>query len=418
MKTLYIDCAMGCAGDMLTAALLELHPDRDQFIRKINTVLDGKAVVSATEDKKCGIMGSHVRVLINREEEGAQEHYAHDHCDYEHNDHEHAHHHHHHTGLQEIRAFIDSVSLPDKVRSDAKAVFNIIAEAESTVHGIEMENIHFHEVGSLDAVADVLCVCALIYELAPEKIMASPVNVGYGQVKCAHGIVPVPAPATELILRGVPVYSGCVESELCTPTGAALLKYFVSEFGPMPVLKVSKSGYGTGKKSFEVANVVRVLFGETENSRPQIIELSCNIDDMTPEELAFTMEELFAEGAVDVYFTDIGMKKSRPGVMLTCMCSEERKDEILRCIFKQTTTLGVRECVYNRYTLSRTVHTAETEFGPVRLKKAEGYGVKRSKCEYEDLAKLARANGRTLRDIEESVFDSKKNDFVYPALFT
>ena len=356
MKTLYIDCAMGCAGDMLTAALLELHPDREGFIRRMNAVLNGKAVVSAVADKKCGIVGTHVSVLINGEEEGEHEHHHHEH------DHEHKHTHHHHTGIQEIRAFIDAVDLPEKVKADAKAVYDIIAQAESTAHGAEIENIHFHEVGSLDAVADVLCVCELLYEITPEKVMASPVNVGYGHVKCAHGIVPVPAPATELILRGVPMYSGRVESELCTPTGAALLKYFV-----------------------------------------------CNIDDMTAEELSFAMDELFALGAFDVYFTHIGMKKSRPGVMLTCMCSEEKRKKMLRCIFKNTTTLGVREYVCNRYNLSRSMCTAETEYGPVRIKSAEGYGVKRSKCEYEDLAALARANGKTLREIEESAYENQKD---------
>lgn len=233
--------------------------------------------------------------------------------------------------------------------------------------------------------------------------------MGYGHVKCAHGIVPVPAPATELILRGVPMYSGRVESELCTPTGAALLKYFVSEYGTMPVLKVSKAGYGTGKKNFEVANVVRAVLGETESKRSQIIELVCNIDDMTAEELSFAMDELFALGAFDVYFTHIGMKKSRPGVMLTCMCSEEKRKKMLRCIFKNTTTLGVREYVCNRYNLSRSMCTAETEYGPVRIKSAEGYGVKRSKCEYEDLAALARANGKTLREIEESAYENQKD---------
>ena len=157
MKTLYIDCAMGCAGDMLTAALLELHPDREGFIRRMNAVLNGKAVVSAVADKKCGIVGTHVSVLINGEEEGEHEHHHHEH------DHEHKHTHHHHTGIQEIRAFIDAVDLPEKVKADAKAVYDIIAQAESTAHGAEIENIHFHEVGSLDAVADVLCVCELLY---------------------------------------------------------------------------------------------------------------------------------------------------------------------------------------------------------------------------------------------------------------
>lgn len=385
MKTLYIDCAMGCAGDMLTAALLELHPDRDGFIARMNDALGGKAVLSAKPDRKCGVMGTHVTVLINGDEEGEPER-----------------HHHHHTSVAEITEFINTVPLADEVKDNAKAVYTHIAEAESRVHGHPIENIHFHEVGSLDALADVLSVCELMHEFAPDKVLASPVNVGSGFVKCAHGVLPVPAPATELILRGVPIYSGQIKSELCTPTGAALLRHFAEAFVPMPVLKVERVGYGTGKKDFEAANVVRVLLGETEAECEQIVELACNLDDMTPEELGFTMEELFRLGALDVYFTNIGMKKSRPGVMLTCMCRSDKRDEMLRCIFKHTTTLGVREYVCNRYSLTRSIDTVQTEYGAVRIKKAEGYGVKRSKAEYDDLAKLARENDTTIAEIRKA----------------
>lgn len=385
MKTLYIDCAMGCAGDMLTAALLELHPDRDGFIARMNDALGGKAVLSAKPDRKCGVMGTHVTVLINGDEEGEPER-----------------HHHHHTSVAEITEFIDTVPLADEVKDNAKAVYTHIAEAESRVHGHPIENIHFHEVGSLDALADVLSVCELMHELAPDKVLASPVNVGSGFVKCTHGVLPVPAPATELILRGVPIYSGQIKSELCTPTGAALLKHFVEAFVPLPVLRVERAGCGTGKKNFETANVVRVLLGETDEQKERIIELVCNLDDMTPEELGFTMEELFRLGALDVYFTNIGMKKSRPGVMLTCMCHSDKRDEMLRCIFKHTTTLGVREYVCNRYNLTRSIDTVQTEYGAVRIKKAEGYGVKRSKPEYDDLAKLARENDTTIAEIRKA----------------
>lgn len=385
MKTLYIDCAMGCAGDMLTAALLELHPDRDGFIARMNDALGGKAVLSAAPDRKCGVMGTHVTVLINGDEEGEPER-----------------HHHHHTSVAEITEFIDTVPLADVVKDNAKAVYTHIAEAESRVHGHPLENIHFHEVGSLDALADVLSVCELMHELAPDKVLASPVNVGSGFVKCAHGVLPVPAPATELILRGVPIYSGEIKSELCTPTGAALLKHFAEDFVPLPVLRVEYAGCGTGKKDFETANVVRVLLGETDEQKERIIELVCNLDDMTPEELGFTMEELFRLGALDVYFTNIGMKKSRPGVMLTCMCRSDKRDEMLRCLFKHTTTLGVREYVCNRYNLTRSIDTVQTEYGAVRIKKAEGYGVKRSKAEYDDLAKLARENDTTIAEIRKA----------------
>ena len=391
MRTLYIDCSMGCAGDMLTAALLELHPDKDDFLRRMNAALGGKAVLSASPDSKCGLRGTHVTVLINGDEEG-----------------EATRHHHEHTSISEILSFIDSVPLEVKVREDAKKVYSLIAEAESRVHGHPIENVHFHEVGSLDALADVLSVCALMHELAPERILASEVNVGSGTVRCAHGVLPVPAPATELILRGVPIYSGQIKSELCTPTGAALLKYFVWKFGAMPTMQIENAGCGTGKKNFECANVVRAFIGETANDGEEIIELACNLDDMTPEELAFAMEELFSLGALDVYFTSIGMKKSRPGVKLTCMCREKQREQMLECIFKHTTTLGVREYACKRYELGRSEKAVRTQDGEVRVKISSGYGVVREKAEYEDLAALARKSGKTIAQIRSEVLKVNK----------
>lgn len=391
MRTLYIDCSMGCAGDMLTAALLELHPDKDDFLSRMNAALGGKAVLTAAPDSKCGIIGTHVTVLINGDEEGEK-----------------THHHHEHTSITEIMAFIDSVPLDEAIRVNAKKVYSIIAEAESRVHGHPMENVHFHEVGSLDALADVLSVCALMHELAPERILASEVNVGSGTVRCAHGVLPVPAPATELILRGVPIYSGQIKSELCTPTGAALLKYFVSEFVAMPTMKIENAGCGTGKKNFECANVVRAFIGETANDGEEIIELACNLDDMTPEELAFAMEELFSLGALDVYFTNIGMKKSRPGVKLTCMCREKQRERMLECIFKHTTTLGVREYACKRYELGRSEKAVRTQDGEVRVKISSGYGVVREKAEYEDLAAIARKSGKTIAQIRGAVLKDGK----------
>ena len=391
MRTLYIDCSMGCAGDMLTAALLELHPDKDDFLRRMNAALGGKAVLTAAPDSKCGIIGTHVTVLINGDEEGEK-----------------THHHHEHTSITEIMAFIDSVPLDEAIRENAKKVYSIIAEAESRVHGHPMENVHFHEVGSLDALADVLSVCALMHELAPERILASEVNVGSGTVRCAHGVLPVPAPATELILRGVPIYSRQIKSELCTPTGAALLKYFVLKFGAMPTMQVENVGCGTGKKDFKCANVVRAFIGETANDGEEIIELACNLDDMTPEELAFAMEELFSLGALDVYFTSIGMKKSRPGVKLTCMCREKQREQMLECIFKHTTTLGVREYACKRYELGRSEKAVRTQDGEVRVKISSGYGVVREKAEYEDLAAIARKSGKTIAQIRSEVLKANK----------
>ena len=390
MKTLYFDCAMGAAGDMLMGALLELHPDREAFLAQLNRALDGRAVVSAAPDNKCGISGTHVSVMIDGHEEGkANAHHHHDG--------------HHHTSVGEILAFLDNVEADSAAAEDAKEVYMLLANAESRVHGQPVENIHFHEIGTLDALADILGVCMLINELAPDKIVCSHINVGSGTVKCAHGILPVPAPATELILRGMPIYVGRVTGELCTPTGAALLKHFCTDVGDMPRMSVSAAGYGTGTKDFAAANVVRAMIGESRDAAEEVIELKCNIDDMTAEALGYAQEALWSAGALDVYTTPIGMKKNRPATLLTCMCRREQRDGMLRCIFANTTTIGVREYVSARYTLARREESVGTEYGRVRIKRASGWGVERCKPEYEDVARIARETGKPFGEILRAV---------------
>jgi pyridinium-3,5-bisthiocarboxylic acid mononucleotide nickel chelatase len=390
MKILYFDCSMGAAGDMLTAALLELHPDPDDFINRMNHIGLPGVVFSAETVERCGIKGTHIRVTVNGQEEGCVQ-------GYHHHNHEHAHH--HHAGMNDIVHLVECLSVPEKVRADIMAVYRLIADAESAVHGVPVTEIHFHEVGALDAVADVAAVCTLIHELSPEKIVASPIHVGSGQVHCAHGILPVPAPATARILRNVPTYGGSIRGELCTPTGAALLKHFVTEFGPQPMMRVEKIGYGCGQKELEAANCVRALMGETTENLEQIAELSCNLDDMTPEAIGFAMERLLAAGALDVYTVPIGMKKGRPAVLLNCLCRLEQREEFVKLIFLHTTTLGIRESVHNRYTLSRTEREVKTSAGSVRIKEAQGWGVKRTKPEYDDLAKIARETGLSLAQV-------------------
>ena len=392
MKTLYFDCAMGAAGDMLMGALLELHPDREAFLARLNRALDGRAVVSAAPDSKCGISGTHVSVVIDGHEEGEEADAQHHHDG-----------HHHHTSVSEILAFLDNVEADSAAAEDAKAVYMLLADAESRVHSQPLENIHFHEIGTLDALADILGVCMLINELAPDKIVCSPINVGSGTVKCAHGILPVPAPATELILRGMPIYGGSVTGELCTPTGAALLKHFCSDAGEMPRMSVSAAGYGTGTKDLAAANVVRAMIGESRDAAEEVVELKCNIDDMTAEALGYAQEALLSAGALDVYTTPIGMKKNRPAILLTCMCRKEQRDDMLRCIFANTTTIGVREYVSARYTLARREESVGTEYGRVRIKYASGWGVERSKPEYEDVARIARETGKPFGEILRAV---------------
>lgn len=424
MKTLYLECNMGAAGDMLTAALLELHPDPQGFVERMNRLGLPGVVFAAQPAVKCGITGTQVSVTVGGEEEESHDvplhshvhetaqdeahpGHAHDHVhehihDHEHSHgHEHGHGHHHHAGMGDIRHILSHLDIPQPVRQDAEAVYQLIAQAESHAHGRPVEEIHFHEVGTLDAVTDVVAVCWLLHDLAPEQIVASPVHVGCGQVRCAHGILPVPAPATAYILQGVPTYGGSVQGELCTPTGAALLKHFVQRFGSSPVMRVEKTGYGMGKKDFEAANCVRAMLGQTQEESTAIAQLACNLDDMTPEALGFAQERLWEAGALDVTTAPIGMKKNRPGVQLTCLCRLEDREKLVSVLFAHTTTLGVRESLCTRYTLARSQRTVETEHGPVRVKEARGWGVTREKPEYEDVANIAREQGLTLDQVKE-----------------
>lgn len=399
MKTLYLDCGMGAAGDMLTAALLELFDDPNKVVRELAKLRIPGVRFLAERAQKCGIYGTHMRVIVWDMEEDEHLHSHHHH----HHDHDHGHNHHHdhtHGGMADIAHIISHLNISDKVRRDVLAVYDLIAQAESHAHGVPVNQIHFHEVGTMDAIADVTAVCYLMDKLGIDKVYASPVHVGSGQVRCAHGILPVPAPATAHILRGVPIYGGEIKGELCTPTGAALLKHFVSEFGKMPPMAVEKIGYGMGTKDFPAANCVRAMLGHTDDSRDQIAALSCNLDDMTGEEIGFAMEQLLEAGALDVYTTAIGMKKNRPATMLTVLCRDDQKEAMVRLIFRHTTTLGIREAEFCRYTLQRQIETVETPYGPVRRKVVSGYGVSRSKAEYEDLAKIARQQGAGLRELD------------------
>lgn len=386
---------MGAAGDMLMAALYELLDDKPAFLDAMRALGLPGIEITAEPAVKCGITGTHMKVLVHGEEElDALHEQEHGH------DHEHTH---HHTGLHDIEHLLSHLDLPQAVQTDALAVYRLIAGAESKVHGTTVDQIHFHEVGTLDALADVVGVCLLMHLLSAEKVFCSNVHVGCGQVRCAHGILPVPAPATALLLEGIPIYGGAIQGELCTPTGAALLHHFVSEFGAMPAMRPEKAGYGMGTKDFPAANCVRAMLGEGNVPTEDILELSCNLDDTTPEEIGFAMEQLLGAGALDVYMTPIFMKKNRPATMLTCMCRPSDREKMVDLLFQHTTTLGVREAAFRRYTLSRETKTVETENGPVRVKVSTGFGVHREKPEFEDLAKLARETGKPLAEIKRNL---------------
>ena len=273
MKTLYIDCQMGAAGDMLMGALLELVPDRKEILEKLNQAGIPGVRMEAQKSVKCGITGTHMEVLVNGEEEESQDlsgeesngHGGHSHGhSHGHDPHTRQGHHGHHShfSIEDITGIMDGLHVDNKVKEDVKNIYQIIAQAESQVHGQPVSEVHFHEVGAMDAVADITGCAMLFHELGAERVIVSPVTTGYGQVWCAHGILPVPAPATALILQGIPCQAGRIEGELCTPTGAALLKYFATEYGRMPQMVMEKVGYGMGKKDFEAANCIRVILGE------------------------------------------------------------------------------------------------------------------------------------------------------------
>ncbi len=453
MKTLYLECGMGAAGDMLTAALLELMPDPEAAVTELNSLGIPGVQFSKEAVSKCGIGGTHMTVKVHGEEESEEMfHHHHEHHDHsheqehdhesachehhdhlhehedhehthehthEHEDHEHAHEHshehthehgdaghthHHHSSLHDIEHIVcGHLNIPDQVKQDVMAVYGLIAEAESHAHGVPVTEIHFHEVGTMDAIADITAVCLLMNNIAPDQVIVSPVHVGSGHVHCAHGILPVPAPATAYILNGVPMYGGAVKGELCTPTGAALLKHFATRFGDMPVMRTEAIGYGMGKKDFEQANCIRAMLGETEDAGDSVLQLECNVDDMTAEELGFAMETILEAGALEVYTVAAGMKKSRPGTILCVLCHEDAKETLVRVIFRNTTTIGVREHRCSRYTLKRSFETVQTPYGDVQKKLSSGYGVTREKYEYEDLARIAREQGISLAEVRRVI---------------
>lgn len=416
MRTLYIECKMGAAGDMLMASLYELLEDKQGFLDTMNELGLPGVRLEAQKSSSCGIAGTHMKVTVHGEEEHEPaEGHDHEHnedADHEHDStgehsHEHGHDHdyeHHHATPRHIADLINGLKLPEKVKGQARAVYRAIAEAEARAHGCPVGDVHFHEVGALDAVADVTGVCYALYLLQPERIVVSPIHVGSGTVRCAHGVMPVPAPATAALLTGVPIYGGAIQGELCTPTGAALLAHFADSFGEMPLMAVKDTGIGIGTKTFEQANCVRAFLGEEkEETEDMILELVCNIDDMTPEALAFACTRLMELGALDVYTVAGTMKKGRPGHVLTVLCRPEKEEELARHILTQTTTNGLRVRRCGKYFLAPGMGKVRTRWGDVRVKTAKGYGITHMKPEYEDVAEVARRENLPYQRVEREV---------------
>lgn len=369
---------MGAAGDMLASALVGLFDDKDAIIAKLNKLSLPDTTIEYGEKTQCGITGTHLIIVIGGEVETPDTH----------------HHHHAHRTLGEVLEIVDSLTVSEKVKDDVKSIYTIVAEAESQAHGEPVGEVHFHELGMLDAIADITICAFMINELQPERIICSPINVGGGTVNCAHGVLPVPAPATANILAGIPYYKSDVQTELCTPTGAAVLKYYACEFTDKPSFRnMAKIGVGAGTKQLENANILRAFLYDDG----AVTELSCNVDDMTGEELGFAIEMMMKNGALDCFATPVMMKKGRPAYMLTVLCNSGDTEDFVCLIFKHTTTLGVRKYTPARYTLGREL-IADSG---VQIKRSEGYGTQKEKIEFDNIKKLAVEN-----DI--SVFEARK----------
>lgn len=384
MKILYLECNMGIAGDMLMAALWDLMDDKDKVLKDIKSISLPYTDISFDKVSTCSVTGYRANVIISGEKEGSDIS------------------HHQHRNLADINTIIDDLSVSDTVKNATKEVYNIIAAAESKVHNQPVTQIHFHELGMLDAVADITVCNFLIEKLAIDKIIVSPIHAGNGNVKCAHGIMPVPAPATAEILKGILYYKGDIQSELCTPTGAALAKFHSTQFGNMPDMIVDKIGYGVGAKEFECANCIRAFIGH-RNNNDEICELTCNIDDMTGEEIAYACDVIRQSGAVDVSVQPLFMKKGRVGILLRVMCNKDDREDVIKIIFKHTSTIGIREYICERFILDRDVKKISTPFGDVRVKYSSGYNSKRIKIESDDVIKIAKETGKSIYEIKKII---------------
>lgn len=429
MKVLYFDCFSGISGDMTLGTLLDLGVDKDYLIESLKALgLDGEYHLDIKKELKNGIMGTFVNVVLHTEEhchDEAEHHHGHEHShghhhhhdhnhDHQHevavahshnHDHElvedHKHHDHQHRSYSSIVAMIDNSSLNDNVKTLSKKIFRVIGEAEGKIHGKPLGEVHFHEVGAVDSIVDIVGTAICIDALKPDKIVFSRIPLTKGFVKCAHGIFPLPAPASLEILKDVPVYFSDVKFELVTPTGAGIVKALADGFEDSGDIVIEKIGYGLGKKTYEKPNVLRTyLYSEKKKLTNKIVEIDTNIDDMTGEQLGFVMEQLLEAGALDVYFTDIQMKKNRPGVKLSVLCSLDKQQDITKLLLTHTSTFGVRFAELDRDILDREFIEIQLKYGKVRCKvgKLDGSIVK-VVPEYEDCKKIAKDNSMPISQV-------------------
>ena len=398
MRVAYFDAFSGVSGDMTVGALIDAGADAHKLIHGLEHLGLG-AKYKATKTVRYGITATKFEVLIG-DQPADQVHYHHHH-DHEHHDHDHTHeqtHDHSHRGLTQILELIDKAKIPAPVKASSSLVFQVLGEAEAAVHGIPIDQVHFHEVGAVDSIADIVGACYGLHLLKVDEVYSAPINVGSGTVKAAHGVLPVPAPATALLLKNKPVYVDGPAFELTTPTGAAIVAALSKGYGAMPSLSISSLGYGAGTKDFpNRANVLRITIGDKlESTEAQtVLLIEANIDDSSPQVLGYTMDQLFLAGALDVTLTPVLMKKNRAGHILTVVAKQEDKDAISNLILRETTTLGLRISSAERRTLAREFVEVKTPYGPVRIK-VTGSGFA---PEFDDCQAIAREKNVPLKEV-------------------
>ena len=414
MRIAYLDCFSGISGDMFLGALIDAGVAPRIFEQAVEGLHIG-AKLEISRVNRSGISATKVDVIVNGEKDAPRtgrtrmsdpHGHTHDHSQSHDHHHDHEHHHdprehEHGRGLTEIREIIRKTSLNESVKRTAIAIFEKLGEAEANIHNVPIEQIHFHEVGAVDALVDITCAAvgaeALGIELGIDEIVCSPLNVGGGTVTCAHGTFPVPAPATVELLKDVPVYSSGLQSELVTPTGAAIIRTLATRFASFPEMKIEKAGYGAGTRDFPAhANVLRITIGEAASklaantSQETISVLEANLDDLNPQVFGYVMDRLLEAGALDVFGTPVQMKKNRPGNLLTVLAKPDDADKLAQIIFAETTTLGVRRREEKRQVLARKWQAVPTRFGEVRIKIASLNGTVTSYApEYEDCRRIA-----------------------------
>jgi uncharacterized protein (TIGR00299 family) protein len=372
MKIAYFDCFAGASGDMILGALLDAGLELATLKNEISKLRLSHYDLQVKKVVKRGLGGSQALVIVDEKF-----------------------HHHHHRHLKHIEEIIAGSDLNEPIKSKSVEIFTRLAEAEAKIHQTTIEQIHFHEVGAMDAIIDVVGAVAGLVALGIQKVFCSPLHVGTGTINCAHGTLPVPAPATAELIKGKPVYSTGVSGELLTPTGAAILTTLASAFGPMPAMTVETIGYGAGTSEPAIPNLLRLAIGEAaveirDYEIEQTVAIETNIDDMNPQLYDYLIHKMLAGGAMDVFLTPVQMKKNRPGTLLTVICPLELKEKFFDFLLRETTTIGLRWRIDNRVKARRTIKSVETKYGPIKFKVAEAgdYPINISP-EYEDCKRAA-----------------------------